>query len=106
MHKFCQIFRYITEYRDYTDISQLPPHRLLEIRRYNKLLLKSVCMLRWNYTAYVCRFFEDYKKNEKKEVKIDDFLNAEEAKKAIKQSMVSSKCCLQCPSTFHTVGKQ
>lgn len=53
------------EYRDYTDISQLPPHRLLEIRR----------------------FFEDYKKNENKEVKIDDFLNAEEAKKAIKQSM-------------------
>ena len=36
------------------------------------------------------RFFEDYKKNENKEVKIDDFLNAEEAKKAIKQSMVSN----------------
>ena len=36
-----------------------------------------------------CRFFEDYKKNENKEVKIDDFLNAEEARKAVKQSMVS-----------------
>ncbi len=36
-----------------------------------------------------CRFFEDYKKNENKEVKIDDFLNNVEAKKAIKESMVS-----------------
>lgn len=43
-------------------------------------------------TSYWCRFFEDYKKNENKEVKIDDFLNAEEAKKAVKQSMVSSEC--------------
>ena len=31
---------YVTEYRDYTDISQLPPHRLLEIKRYKKLLVR------------------------------------------------------------------
>ena len=46
--------------------------------------------------AHGCRFFEDYKKNEHKEVKIDDFLNAEDAKKAVKQSMVSIICCVQC----------
>ena len=41
----CQFFSfYITEYRDYTDISQLPPHRLLEIKRYKKLLLEIVCV--------------------------------------------------------------
>ena len=40
--------------------------------------------------ACCSRFFEDYKKNENKEVKIDEFLNAEESRKAIKESMVSS----------------
>ncbi|KAL0050391.1 hypothetical protein WJX82_010195 [Trebouxia sp. C0006] len=55
------------EYRDYSDISEIPAHRLIEIRR----------------------FFEDYKKNENKEVKIDDFLNNVEAKKAIKESMAT-----------------
>lgn len=34
------------EYRDYTDISQLPPHRLLEIRRCcSQLLVMLVHML-------------------------------------------------------------
>lgn len=36
-----------------------------------------------------CRFFEDYKKNENKEVKVDEILGAVEARKAIKESMVS-----------------
>lgn len=35
-----------------------------------------------------CRFFEDYKKNENKEVKVDEFLNAEQAKRTIKDAMV------------------
>jgi len=53
------------EYRHYKDIKELPPHRLAEIRR----------------------FFEDYKKNENKEVAVDDFLGAESAVMAIEHSM-------------------
>ncbi|KQK00934.1 soluble inorganic pyrophosphatase isoform X2 [Brachypodium distachyon] len=53
------------EYRHFRDISELPKHRLQEIRR----------------------FFEDYKKNENKEVAVNDFLPAEDAIKAIKYSM-------------------
>ncbi|XP_019185012.1 PREDICTED: soluble inorganic pyrophosphatase PPA1-like [Ipomoea nil] len=53
------------EYRHYTDISQLPPHRLAEIRR----------------------FFEDYKKNENKEVAVNEFLPSDTAFEAIKYSM-------------------
>ncbi|XP_021273825.1 soluble inorganic pyrophosphatase-like isoform X2 [Herrania umbratica] len=53
------------EFRHYTDIKQLPPHRLAEIRR----------------------FFEDYKKNENKHVDVEDFLPAETAIQAIKYSM-------------------
>ncbi|PPE02195.1 hypothetical protein GOBAR_DD00793 [Gossypium barbadense] len=53
------------EFRHYTDIKQLPPHRLAEIRR----------------------FFEDYKKNENKKVDVEDFLPAETAIEAIKYSI-------------------
>ncbi|KAG0502625.1 hypothetical protein HPP92_002697 [Vanilla planifolia] len=53
------------EFRHYNDIKDLPPHRLAEIRR----------------------FFEDYKKNENKEVAVNDFLPAEDAVKAIQYSM-------------------
>ncbi|GFQ00938.1 soluble inorganic pyrophosphatase [Phtheirospermum japonicum] len=53
------------EYRNYTDINELPPHRMAEIRR----------------------FFEDYKKNENKEVAVDDFLPAAKAYEAIQRSM-------------------
>ncbi|CAJ2646284.1 soluble inorganic pyrophosphatase-like protein [Trifolium pratense] len=53
------------EYQHYTDIKQLPPQRLSEIKR----------------------FFEDYKKNENKKVNVEDFLPAESAVKAIKHSM-------------------
>ncbi|CAI0392323.1 unnamed protein product [Linum tenue] len=53
------------EFRHYTDIKELPPHRLAEIRR----------------------FFEDYKKNENKKVDVEDFLPAQAAVDAIKYSM-------------------
>ncbi|XP_022862130.1 soluble inorganic pyrophosphatase PPA1-like [Olea europaea var. sylvestris] len=53
------------EVRHYTDISQLPPHRLQEIRR----------------------FFEDYKKNENKEVAVNEFLPSSTATEAIQYSM-------------------
>jgi inorganic pyrophosphatase len=53
------------EFRDYTDISELPQHRLAEIKR----------------------FFEDYKKNENKEVVVDEFLGVVDAKRIIQESM-------------------
>ncbi|KAK9059380.1 hypothetical protein SSX86_022000 [Deinandra increscens subsp. villosa] len=53
------------EYKHFNDIQQLPPHRLLEIRR----------------------FFEDYKKNEHKEVAVDEFLPPKTAFEAIQHSM-------------------
>ncbi|KFK34611.1 soluble inorganic pyrophosphatase [Arabis alpina] len=53
------------EYRHYNDISELPPHRMAEIRR----------------------FFEDYKKNENKEVAVNDFLPATAAYEAVQHSM-------------------
>ncbi|KAM0885074.1 hypothetical protein ACQ4PT_030573 [Festuca glaucescens] len=53
------------EYRHYNDISELSPHRLQEIKR----------------------FFEDYKKNENKEVAVDAFLPATTAIEAIQYSM-------------------
>ncbi|MFS8008226.1 putative inorganic diphosphatase [Helianthus anomalus] len=53
------------EYRHYTDISQLPHHHFAEIRR----------------------FFEDYKKNENKEVAVDEFLPSNTAHDAIQYSM-------------------
>uniref|UniRef100_A0A0E0CQB8 Soluble inorganic pyrophosphatase n=1 Tax=Oryza meridionalis TaxID=40149 RepID=A0A0E0CQB8_9ORYZ len=53
------------EYRHFRDIKEIPPHRLQEIRR----------------------FFEDYKKNENKEVAVNEFLPAEDAINAIKYSM-------------------
>ncbi|KAF3440975.1 hypothetical protein FNV43_RR19261 [Rhamnella rubrinervis] len=60
------------EFRHYTDIKDLPPHRLAEIRR----------------------FFEDYKKNENKKVDVEDFLPAASAIDAIKYSMWGSVCFL------------
>ena len=47
------------------DISELPPHNLKEIKR----------------------FFEDYKKLESKEVKVDDFLGKEKAFETINESI-------------------
>ncbi|MDD5562994.1 MAG: inorganic diphosphatase [Thermoanaerobaculaceae bacterium] len=53
------------EYREYADISQLPPHRMNEVRR----------------------FFEDYKKLEQKEVRVQEFLGPGEAKQAVSHAM-------------------
>lgn len=53
------------EFKGYTDISELAPHRLQEIKR----------------------FFEDYKKNENKVVVVDEFLGATDAKRIIKECM-------------------
>jgi len=53
------------EFRHFTDISQLPQHRLAEIRR----------------------FFEDYKKNEHKEVRVDEFLGSDLAIQVVKDAL-------------------
>ncbi|KAF0926054.1 hypothetical protein E2562_020731 [Oryza meyeriana var. granulata] len=53
------------EFRHFNDLKELSPHRLAEIRR----------------------FFEDYKKNENKEVAVNDFLPPATAQEAIKYSM-------------------
>lgn len=53
------------EFRHFRDVSELAPHRLAEIKR----------------------FFEDYKKNENKQVAVEEILNHEEAAKAVKKSM-------------------
>ena len=53
------------EFRHLTDISQVPAHRLAEIRS----------------------FFEDYKKNEHKEVQVDDILGAEAARKVVEEAI-------------------
>ncbi|THU67729.1 hypothetical protein C4D60_Mb05t27780 [Musa balbisiana] len=53
------------EYRHFNDLNELSPHRLNEIRR----------------------FFEDYKKNENKEVAVNEFLPANTAREAIQHSM-------------------
>uniref|UniRef100_A0A0E0JRG4 inorganic diphosphatase n=1 Tax=Oryza punctata TaxID=4537 RepID=A0A0E0JRG4_ORYPU len=53
------------EYRHYNDLSELTPHRVQEIRR----------------------FFEDYKKNENKEVAVNEILPVTAARDAIQYSM-------------------
>ncbi|KAH1154089.1 hypothetical protein GLYMA_18G110900v4 [Glycine max] len=53
------------EYKHFTDYRELAPHRIFEIRR----------------------FFEDYKKNEHKEVAVNDFLPVSVAIDAIQYSM-------------------
>lgn len=49
------------EYREFTHISELQPHRMIEVKR----------------------FFEDYKTLEHKDVKVEEFLGPEEARKVV-----------------------
>jgi len=53
------------EYNSYRHIRELRPHRLIELKR----------------------FFEDYKKLEKKRVRVRDFAGPEPARKAVRQAM-------------------
>jgi len=53
------------EYRDYSHINELPPHRLEELST----------------------FFADYKKLERKEVTMEGFMGPEDARQQIKESM-------------------
>ena len=47
------------------------------------------------------RFFEDYKKNENKEVKVDEFLGAEVARKTVTDAMVS----VSLPDTIEPISE-
>lgn len=53
------------EYAHYDSIDQLPPHRMLEVRR----------------------FFEDYKKLEKKLVVVEKFLGADDARRIVAEAL-------------------
>lgn len=53
------------EFRHFNDVSELPKHRLMEIRR----------------------FFEDYKRNEQKEVTVDEIMGREKALETVKEAM-------------------
>jgi inorganic pyrophosphatase len=88
------------EFRHYKDISDLPPHRLQEIRRFFEdcmflnLYPQLVRVLHYRASNAVTRVQNRYisamltdKKNENKEVAVNDFLPAEDAIKAIEHSM-------------------
>ena len=70
--------------------------RLLESLQLSRPLPQLLCLpactsanVAITVAAMNCRFFEDYKKNENKEVKVDEFLGAELARKTITESMVN-----------------
>jgi inorganic pyrophosphatase len=46
--------------------------------------------------AVLSRFFEDYKKNENKHVRVDEILGAEEAIKAVKDGLVRGRDLSHC----------
>jgi len=50
-------------------------------------------------------FFEDYKKNENKMVRVDDILGAAEAVKAVKDGLVSEGCAVLCCAVLGTADR-
>ena len=81
------------EFKHFNDISEIPKHRLAEIRRCGcqpgHFRLQSLPRHHQDAKQVLaCRFFEDYKKNENKEVKVDEILGHEAAEVTIKESMV------------------
>ncbi len=52
-------------------------------------------------------FFEDYKKNEHKEVIVDEFLGAEDAKRVIRESLVRARAAaaLACTARLHCLHR-
>lgn len=82
------------EYRHYTDINQLPPHRLAEIRRFfEDCMLLFLSIVVWFVLSMgvtlVQHFLDSYadKKNENKIVAVNDFLPSGKAVDAIQYSM-------------------
>ncbi|XP_009405327.2 soluble inorganic pyrophosphatase isoform X1 [Musa acuminata AAA Group] len=78
------------EYRHYNDLSELPPHRLAEIRRFFEdcILLGDMVA----YYAFIVRNGNPLtgcsdKKNENKEVAVNEFLSTTAAREAIQYSM-------------------
>ncbi|AAF26475.1 T25K16.5 [Arabidopsis thaliana] len=71
------------EYKHYTDIKELPPHRLSEIRRFfEDCILFLQCS-----SLFISIDLSTNKKNENKEVAVNDFLPSESAVEAIQYSM-------------------
>ncbi|CAN1160076.1 Soluble inorganic pyrophosphatase 1 [Linum perenne] len=70
------------EYKYYTDIKQLPPHRLSEIRRF----FEDCIYLTLPFVTSIEHLQFD-KKNENKEVAVNEFLPSDSATEAIQYSM-------------------
>ncbi|KAG6503094.1 hypothetical protein ZIOFF_035383 [Zingiber officinale] len=81
------------EYKHYNDIKEFPPHRLAEIRRFFEDCILICLQMHFIYKQLIFErlvlrdHWKSDKKNENKEVAVDDFLDASAAAKAIQRSM-------------------
>uniref|UniRef100_A0A0R0FVN7 inorganic diphosphatase n=1 Tax=Glycine max TaxID=3847 RepID=A0A0R0FVN7_SOYBN len=74
------------EFKHYTDLTELPPHRLMEIRRFfEDCILKNLIPITL-IPKFSLRLLYN-KKNENKEVAVNDFLPASTAVESIQYSM-------------------